>query len=472
MKFFYPHLKFKDPDLENLFRDDYYIKSLSSIRIALILGAILYSIFGILDIYVAPYTKNYIWFIRFGVVVPLLACVLIVSFFKFFKKIMQFILSFASLVAGLGIVAMIAIAVEIESSLYYYAGLMLVLMWTYTFVKLRFVYAATTCWIIVLSYEIIAVFFQKLTTTPGMLKIFMNNNFFFISANVIGMFACYLIELYTRKDFLQRREISENREELKKERNELETRINIMNKELEMARLIQQKLIPESIPDSNIFSLYKPMEAVGGDLLDFFEFHPSKKIGIFLSDVSGHGVPAALITSMIKSSLVESARREMDPAKLLMHLNDLLRIQTEDNFVTAFYGIFNPEDRSIVFSNAGHHPPTVIFKNKIGTLDGSRSLPLAVLCNDDMKDTGNSYTNSKAILPKNSKLVLYTDGLVEARGIDKSSKDYGHIINRRFLEFKNLNCKGFVEALYDNLIEFRGGNSFDDDICLICMDVW
>ncbi|MEI7652004.1 MAG: DUF1501 domain-containing protein, partial [Verrucomicrobiota bacterium] len=88
------------------------------------------------------------------------------------------------------------------------------------------------------------------------------------------------------------------------------------------------------------------MEEVGGDFYDFINFRDSEKIGIFISDVSGHGVPAAFITSMIKTTILQSGERKENPAELLTYINDLLHNQTGGNFITTFYGIFNSLDNS------------------------------------------------------------------------------------------------------------------------------
>lgn len=471
MRLFRRNLKFDDAELESAFLDDYFDKSITTVRVALILGTVLYSSFGILDNLIAPLSRNIIWFIRFGIVVPCLLSVLVLSYFNIFRRHMQVILTAQSLIAGMGIVFMIGIALDRESALFYYAGLMLVMMWSYTFVKLRFAYAAFSCWIIVLGYEITAIVYKGMLSSSQMIPIFINNNFFFLSSNIIGMFACYLIELYSRKDFLQRRELADRREELQSERNELKTRIDIMNDELEMARLIQQNLIPDEQPDEHIFSLYKPMEAVGGDLLDFIKFNDDNRIGIFVSDVSGHGVPAALITSMIKSSILESKRIASNPAHLLSHLNQILANQTGESFVTAFYGIYDYSNRSIVYSNAGHHPPAIILKNRIVTLDRARSIPLAIMTNEDMAQTGNAYVNSRAILPERSKILLYTDGLVEAKNINNRKIDFSQSFNERILKLKKLDSREFIQTLYGELALFRGSESFDDDICIICVDI-
>jgi len=213
------------------------------------------------------------------------------------------------------------------------------------------------------------------------------------------------------------------------------------------------------------------MEAIGGDFMDFIKFNDEKKTGIFIGDVSGHGVPAALITSMIKNSIQESKRYHSDPSMLLLHLNQVLSNQTEEMFVTAFYGVYNAEERSIIYSNAGHHPPAIILNNTITTLGKSRSIPLAIMENLELIEAGKAYTNSKSILPVNSKILFYTDGLVEAKKIRDRDIDFSEGIEKRLIELKNLKSKKFTETLFADLIKFHGSESFDDDICIICMDI-
>ncbi len=462
------------PGLEEMFNDDYFEKSLRTIRVALVLGFLLYTIFGVLDYFLAPISRYRLWFIRFAIVCPVLTGAFVLSFFKISRKIMQPVMSFVASVAGYGIIAMIAFTLDRESGIYYYAGLILVIMWTYTFVRLKFIYATITCWTILLGYELAAIFFQKMLSSASLIKVFVNNNFFFIGASIICMFASYLIEFYTRKDFLQRLLIAENQKKIERERDELSLKNTILHNELQMARIIQQKLIPSDNPSSYIYSLYKPMEEVGGDLYDFIKFRGKKHIGIFLSDVSGHGVPAALVTSMIKSMINDAQKLKYDPSKLFSHLNKMLMNMTADNFITAFYGIYNPDTRTLVYSNAGHNPPIVIFHDHITMLDYAKgkSIPLAIADEEELDLIQEPFTNITVRLPENSKLILYTDGLMEASSPAKGSKQYfGDIAGEIFINLKNLPCSEFVPAVYERLKEFRQGDSFSDDICIICVDI-
>ena len=214
-------LRFSDEHahLEALFQKDYYRISLSTMRLFVFLGAVLYASFGILDAYVMPEQKIIIWFFRFIIVGPVLLGVLLISFTRLFKKYMQPILAALYVLAGTGIVAMIVVAPP-PVSYSYYAGLMLVFMWGYTLIRLLFIWASLAGWFQVALYEITAVFIN-----PTPLDILISNNFFFISANLVGMMACYAIEFYARRDFFMKKQLESERENVSRINAELEERV-------------------------------------------------------------------------------------------------------------------------------------------------------------------------------------------------------------------------------------------------------
>ena len=200
-------LRFAD-DLEPAFRDYYFRHSLPFVRFALVLAVVLYALFGILDIYVAPGATTWIWTIRYAIYCPAGLAVLGLTFTRWYKPVMQPVNAGIAVLTGLGIVAMIVVAPPSAGHLYY-AGLLLVVPWAYTLLQLRFAYATGACAAIVIGYEMVAVW---LTHTPA--EILVNNNFFFVSATIIGMAAGYTIERGLRTDFRQRRVIEEQRAEL------------------------------------------------------------------------------------------------------------------------------------------------------------------------------------------------------------------------------------------------------------------
>lgn len=212
--------------LEQQFQADYYHKSIGITRIALVLGFILVALFGFLDQWATPLSLPQVWVIRFLIICPVLGLILLLTWLPFFIRVMQPLLSLVALVTGLGIAAMTAIVQPTEPGYAsYYVGLILVIMWVYTFLRLRFWYALGTGLTIVAGYEISALGYQDLLASPMGLFTLVNNNFFFVTANIVGAFASYHLELYTRRDFAQRRTI-----ELEKAKSE-----SLLQKEAEAA---------------------------------------------------------------------------------------------------------------------------------------------------------------------------------------------------------------------------------------------
>lgn len=214
------------PDLEKQFHTDYYHKSVAITRVALILGLSLVALFGLLDQWVIPISLYQVWFLRYAIICPVIIVTLLLTWSPSFGRVMQPLLSFTVLVTGLGIAAMSGIVQPQEPGFSgYYVGLILVIMWTYTFLRLRFWYALSSSLIIVIGYEVAAIVFQGLLASPMGWLTFVNNNFFFVTANVVGGTAAYYLELYTRRDFAQRQAI-----ELEKTKS-----ANLLQNEAEMA---------------------------------------------------------------------------------------------------------------------------------------------------------------------------------------------------------------------------------------------
>ena len=206
-------------DFEDAFQGYYFHDALRHIRIALVVGLFFYVIFGLLDAWLVPDAKHKLWFIRYAVILPYVSTIFLFSFSRHFKKFGQLATASSVLIAGLGIIAMIVIA-PYPASYSYYAGLLLVFIYGYSFLKLRFAWASTTMWVIVIAYEIAAIW---LSSTP--LATLINNNFFFLSGNILGMFACYSIEYYSRRDFMQAHLLKAERKKVSAINQELELRV-------------------------------------------------------------------------------------------------------------------------------------------------------------------------------------------------------------------------------------------------------
>jgi class 3 adenylate cyclase len=201
-------------EIEEQFQADYYKNTRSSTRIALILGFFLYSLFGVLDMYAVPISRDIVWFIRYAIVAPVIVFVLIASYVGLFQKHVQTLLSVVIAVSGLGIVAMIAVTREAElGNRFYFTGLILISMWAYGLLRLRFWYAVLVNLIILVGYEYASIAVKHLLESESGFVLFTMHNFFFLGANVIGIFTSYTLERYSRREFLQKYTFQEQRDQ-------------------------------------------------------------------------------------------------------------------------------------------------------------------------------------------------------------------------------------------------------------------
>ena len=214
-------LNFTGPDkgLEPGFRKYFFKLSLPVFRWGFALGIILYALFALLDVLSMPEVSQQFWHIRFFLVIPVMAAGILFSFHPSFGKYWQPSISFIILVCALGIFWMIAIGPSPENRSYY-VGNILVMFFCCTFIRARFVWATFTGLVILLMFEITSIW---LASTP--IAILLRNNFFFISALIIGMVACYSMEYYARNNFFLMVKLEEEKAKLSETNRELQNRV-------------------------------------------------------------------------------------------------------------------------------------------------------------------------------------------------------------------------------------------------------
>lgn len=220
-------LAFPDEN-ERSFQTRYFHNSLIQFRVSFLLVTFLYGTFGFLDQLVAKQYKDLFHLIRFGIVIPLLLFVFLFSFSKYFIRVWQELIFACFIVGGLGIAVMTIIAPENYS---YYAGLMLIFSAGYFFIKLRFFLATIAGWLVLLFFNIGAIFFSNTET-----EMIVINDFFFASANLIGMFAAYYIEFYTRKDFFLNQQLDQRNAIIEEANKNLESKVTERTEELLLAK--------------------------------------------------------------------------------------------------------------------------------------------------------------------------------------------------------------------------------------------
>ncbi len=192
-------LRFRDPAIERIFVRESLKDALGVIRLYIAGGLLFYIVFGALDLIIGGPDLTRLWLIRFGLVCPGLLCVLGLTFLPVFARVTQSALGGAMAVSGLGIVAMTAVMRAPYNGIYY-AGLIMVITWCGSLIRMRFLYTAAISVILVAAYQFVA---TGLNPIPR--EILANNDFFLVMAVGIGTFASYVQELHVRRAYIGRK---------------------------------------------------------------------------------------------------------------------------------------------------------------------------------------------------------------------------------------------------------------------------
>jgi sigma-B regulation protein RsbU (phosphoserine phosphatase) len=241
-----------------------------------------------------------------------------------------------------------------------------------------------------------------------------------------------------------------------------------IQKELQIAEQIQASILPRVVPrlaGIEISARYLPMSAVAGDFYDFFVLE-GKQLGILIADVTGHGVPAALIASMLKVAFASQSAHAADPARVLAGLNQALCGKFEEHFVTAAYLYVDLEAKIIRYAGAGH--PPLLFSNRSN--GDARSIEkngffLGMFPEAD-------YASLEMRLQRGDRYLLYTDGLPESKNV--TGEEFGIIRCTKFLESNpRLNATALADGLLAEIARWSArtsGASQDDDMTLVVLD--
>ena len=234
-----------------------------------------------------------------------------------------------------------------------------------------------------------------------------------------------------------------------------------VQQELELARRIQLSILPSAFPQTRSFRVaakYVPMTSVAGDLYDFL-LADDHHAGLLIADVSGHGVPAALIASMVKMAASAQRAQAAHPASLLEGMNSALCGNTQGQYVTAAYVYLDADQQQLHYSAAGH-PAMLLLRDGSVTEIVQNGMLLAAV-------DGATYDSATVPLRSGDRLILYTDGLVEAR--DSQGKLFGE--DSLATELKNtsaLSPSEAVDAIARKVQQWS--KTQDDDLTLLMCD--
>jgi sigma-B regulation protein RsbU (phosphoserine phosphatase) len=246
---------------------------------------------------------------------------------------------------------------------------------------------------------------------------------------------------------------------------ENEQRLLSIEHELAIARKIQTSILPGDSPElSNlrIAAAYRPMTAVAGDFYDFIPIDRNR-VGILVADVSGHGVPAALIASMIKVALQSIQPRAHDPREVMRGLNRVISGQLHDQFVTASYLWIDTENHIARYSAAGH-PPLLRWRgDKLERIE-SNGLLFGVMTETD-------YPVCEMAINPGDRFLLYTDGVTEPENDGGVSFD-DYKLEQVIRSNKSRSQSELVDQLLYEIRQWQPSSMVQqDDITLIVIDV-
>ncbi len=262
------------------------------------------------------------------------------------------------------------------------------------------------------------------------------------------------------------RKVDERTAELTAANEALNAKDRLLQMELEFAAEIQKGIIPDKIEEWNglrFYGYYRPMEKVSGDYYDVFPTQ-GNRLGILMADVSGHGVPAALITTMAKVAFARSASVTSSPAKTFEEVNNqLLGLVTTQDYLTAFYLTID-ETHSFLYSNASHQQAKIVRNKTIESLDTNGLFVGA------MHEANESYEEKESRLNGGDRMFLYTDGLIEIR--NPEDEEFG--IDRfeaLLIAAADLPPNEVIPFIVDEVFRFAAGRQPNDDISILMIDV-
>ncbi|TAL30712.1 MAG: tetratricopeptide repeat protein [Spirochaetes bacterium] len=256
--------------------------------------------------------------------------------------------------------------------------------------------------------------------------------------------------------------------ELQSALSDLKERDDLIQKQLDIAGTIQRGILPGKIDDWNEmkFSVrYIAMEKIGGDFYDVFQLK-GNKLGLLIADVSGHGIPAALVTTMAKIAFGNACAKYDSPRRIFQDVNQSLidHVKTQD-YLTCFFLAFD-EEYNLSYSNASHQKAILLRRDegKIELLDTNGLFIGAI---EEARDT---YEEKSARLNYNDRIILYTDGISEA--VDEQRREYSvERLTEAIRKFKHLTLEDFTSAIIDDVQRYIGNTQVEDDITLMVVEL-
>ena len=262
-------------------------------------------------------------------------------------------------------------------------------------------------------------------------------------------------------------QISQSGKNMIKKQKEITQTSERIDTELNLASSIQKSMLPSIFPpfpshdEIDIYASMFPAKEIGGDFYDMFLIDDNH-LAICIADVTGKGIPASLVMMISKILIKNVSKIDMDVSKSFTRVNNML---SEDNktdiFITSWIGILDLRNGKIEYVNAGHNPP-LIYSNKTGKYTYLKTKPNFVLAG--MKDT--KYNKGELQIEPGDKILLYTDGVIEATNTQNELYGEDRLINY-LNEHSNLDVKETIMGIKNDVDSFVGTMEQFDDITML-----
>ena len=429
------------------------------VEVICLLGITLTPIFGILDYYVLENNDNLILLPRF-LLLRGVTCLITIGLLLLAKKRRGmenypslipyvFTLTFGGMVS-----LMTAWLGGFDSN--YYAGIILVIISVNLFLPWSSMRSLLNGLLVMAEYLAVNLVMGGEFQTAN----FLNNMFFLASTLVIAVTISHYKYLLIIKEF-------ESREQINEMHTRLQEKDRLLQIEIDIAGSIQEGILPPTPAyhnDLKILSYYSSLRKIGGDFFDM-GLTDNNELSLLLADVSGHGIPAALLTTMVKIGFNHTIRNNLSPADSLVYLNELFHktVRTPE-YMTALCMSFSERGR-FSYANAGHQHG-ILIKYDSGKMERLES-PGMVL--GILSEAGKSYSNYHGVMAPGDRIFIYTDGITDTQnrqGEEFSRKRLCDILQ----ESRSVNLEESKDLFIKRRNEFMEGIEAPDDASFLLIE--
>ncbi len=267
-----------------------------------------------------------------------------------------------------------------------------------------------------------------------------------------------------------KKELSERAKLLESGREEdLHAFVKEIKRQINSAQQIQHSILPDELPPWNCIKFaarYIAMDDIGGDYYDTFKIK-GDSLGLIMADVSGHGIPAALVTTMAKVAFATHGQRYKSTKELLYNVNrDLTNLISSTGFYMTCFALNIDKNLRVIYTNAGHQK-AILYRDETDTFEhlDTNGLFLGVF-----EDAGETYEEKDLQLYPGDRIILYTDGIVETMNKDK--EEYGEERFEDMIRFSSaLESEQVADLVVDDIKLFAEGTRFRDDVSILVLEV-